>query len=91
MRLSAVQVVATATLWALVAGGGLGRYIIDGFAVRDVPRIVAGAVLVALLAVLTEVTFSVAARTVVSPGIRRRRMPSLVETEMHAASPRVTP
>lgn len=90
IRLSAVQIVATATLWALVAGGGLGRYIIDGFALRDHPRIVAGAVLVALLAVLTEVVFSVSARTLVSPGIRRRRMPSLVETEMQAASPRVT-
>jgi osmoprotectant transport system permease protein len=90
VRLSAVQIVATATLWALVAGGGLGRYIIDGFALRDFPRIVAGAVLVALLAVLTEVGFTVAARVLVSPGIRRVPLPSLVETEMQAASPRAT-
>jgi osmoprotectant transport system permease protein len=33
IRTSAVQVVATATLAALIAGGGLGRYIVDGFAV----------------------------------------------------------
>jgi osmoprotectant transport system permease protein len=87
IRLSAVQIVATATLWALVAGGGLGRYIIDGFAVRDVPRIVGGAVLVALLAVATEVAFAAAARTLVSPGIRRAPAPTLVETEMRASSP----
>src|SRR3990172_3060721 len=32
LRTSAVQVVATATLAALVAGGGLGRDLLDGFA-----------------------------------------------------------
>ncbi|MDQ4124283.1 MAG: ABC transporter permease subunit, partial [Actinomycetota bacterium] len=32
LRISAVQIVATATLAALVAGGGLGRFIVDGFA-----------------------------------------------------------
>jgi len=35
IRTAAVQVVATATLAALVAGGGLGRYIVDGFALQD--------------------------------------------------------
>ena len=54
LRTSAVQVVATATLAALVAGGGLGRYIVDGFAVQRYDRLVAGAILVALLAFLTE-------------------------------------
>ncbi len=54
IRTSAVQVVATATLAALVAGGGLGRYIVDGFALRQNDRILAGALLVAILALLTE-------------------------------------
>ncbi|HEX5591086.1 MAG TPA: ABC transporter permease [Candidatus Limnocylindrales bacterium] len=54
VRTSAVQVVATATLAALVAGGGLGRYIVDGFALQRYDRLVAGALLVALLALLTE-------------------------------------
>src|SRR5438067_9961279 len=31
IRTSAVQVVATATLAAIIAGGGLGRFIIDGY------------------------------------------------------------
>jgi osmoprotectant transport system permease protein len=62
LRTSAVQVVATATLAALVAGGGLGRYIVDGFAVQRYDRLVAGAVLVALLALLTERGFTVLQR-----------------------------
>jgi osmoprotectant transport system permease protein len=70
IRTSAVQVVATATLGAIIAGGGLGRYIIDGFALRDYPQIVGGAFLVAVLAVLTEVAFAMLARVVLSPGLR---------------------
>ena len=73
IRTSAVQVVATATLGAIVAGGGLGRYIVDGFALRDIPRIVAGAVLVAGLAIATELAFAALERVVVSPGLRLER------------------
>ena len=54
MRTAAVAVVATATLAALIAGGGLGRYIVDGFALQDQAMLVGGAILVALLAVATE-------------------------------------
>jgi osmoprotectant transport system permease protein len=50
IRIAAVQVIATATLGAIVASGGLGRYIVDGLALRQNERIVVGAVLVALLA-----------------------------------------
>jgi osmoprotectant transport system permease protein len=66
MRTAAVQVVATATLAALIAGGGLGRYIIDGFAQGDEGMLLAGAVLVAALAIVTELAFAVLER-VVSP------------------------
>lgn len=62
LRTSAVQVVATATLAALVAGGGLGRYIVDGFALQRYDRLVAGAILVAVLALLTERAFTIAQR-----------------------------
>lgn len=54
VRNAAVAVVATATLGAVVAWGGLGRFIIDGFAVGDHGQILAGAFLVAGLAVATE-------------------------------------
>ncbi|MFI5255442.1 MAG: ABC transporter permease, partial [Candidatus Limnocylindrales bacterium] len=46
VRTAAVQVVATATLAALVAGGGLGRFIVDGFALRDDGMLIGGAILV---------------------------------------------
>ncbi len=77
-RTAAVQVVATATLGALVAGGGLGRYIVDGFALRGdegTARLVAGAILVALLAVATERAFTFVERRVVAPGVTQAHVP----------------
>ncbi len=71
IRLAAVAVVATATLAALVAWGGLGRYIIDGFAQQDNVEVVVGAVLVALLAIATELAFSAVERWGVPRGVRR--------------------
>jgi osmoprotectant transport system permease protein len=67
VRTAAVQVVATATLAALVAGGGLGRIITLGFRQQDYGAVLAGAILVALLAVATEVVLAVLSR-VVTPG-----------------------
>ncbi len=64
IRTAAVQVVATATLAALIGGGGLGRFIIDGFAQGDDTMIVAGAVLVAALAILVEAAFALLERAV---------------------------
>jgi osmoprotectant transport system permease protein len=54
VRVAALQVVATATLAALIGGGGLGRFIVDGFAQQNHPMTAAGAILVAALALLTE-------------------------------------
>lgn len=62
VRVATLQVIATATLAALVAGGGLGRYIVDGFALQEYERMVAGAVLVAGLALLTQRAFTVIER-----------------------------
>jgi osmoprotectant transport system permease protein len=59
VRTAAVQVVATATLAALPGGGGLGRIITAGFRLTDTPQVVAGAVLVAALALLVEGAFVV--------------------------------
>ena len=64
LRTAAVQVVATATLGAFTGWGGLGRFIVDGFAVSDDAQIVGGAVLVATLAVLTEVSMGLVQRIV---------------------------
>jgi osmoprotectant transport system permease protein len=54
VRLAAVQVVATATIAALVAGPGLGRIITSGFRRQDLPQVIGGAILVALLALVVE-------------------------------------
>jgi len=70
VRVASVQVIATATLGAVVAWGGLGRFIIDGFAQQDNVQVFAGAVLVGLLAIATEVVFIFAERALVPQGIR---------------------
>lgn len=72
IRNAAVAIVATSTLGALVAGGGLGRYIVDGFARQEYPRLFVGALLVALLAVVTEVGLGRVERKLVSPGLSGR-------------------
>jgi osmoprotectant transport system permease protein len=54
VRLAAVQVVATATIAALVAGGGLGMLITDGFGRQDQAEVVAGAICVLVLALTVE-------------------------------------
>ena len=70
IRTATVQVVATAGLAALVGGGGLGRIINLGFGQQNYGEIIAGAVLVAGLALLTELVL-VAAAWAVTPGPRR--------------------
>jgi osmoprotectant transport system permease protein len=75
IRTSAVQVVATATLAALIAGGGLGRYIVDGLARSDNPRTLAGALLVAALALATELGLAALQRAMMPRGIRLLNAP----------------
>jgi len=70
LRIATVQVIATATLGALVAWGGLGRYIIDGFATQDIPEVFAGGILVALLAITAELAFNIFERAVTPAGQR---------------------
>ncbi|MBT2526561.1 ABC transporter permease [Streptomyces sp. ISL-99] len=60
VRVAAVQLVATATIAALAGGGGLGRIITAGFNLASTPQVVAGAVLVALFALLVEGVFETA-------------------------------
>jgi len=76
IRTSAVQVVATATLAALVAGGGLGRYIVDGYATQKYDVMVVGAVLVAALALATEVSLWGLQQLLVPRGIRLLKAPT---------------
>lgn len=71
-RTAAVQVVATATLAALVGGGGLGVIINTGFGQQNQGQIVAGGLLVAALAVLTEAVLALVQRSVTPGRVRGR-------------------
>ncbi|GGY43308.1 MULTISPECIES: ABC transporter permease [Streptomyces] len=62
VRIAAVQLVATATLAALAGGGGLGRIITAGFNLASTPQVVAGAILVAVFALVVEGLFEVVQR-----------------------------
>ncbi len=72
VRTSAVQVVATATLVAVLGGGTLGQLIIIGFNVGDQVRIFGGALVVAALSIGTELFFAWVQRSATSPGLRGR-------------------
>jgi osmoprotectant transport system permease protein len=72
LRTAALQVVSTATIAAAVGLGGLGRFIIDGQASHNHSELAAGAVIVALFAIVTEILFYLGQRLAVSPGVRQR-------------------
>jgi osmoprotectant transport system permease protein len=72
LRSAALQVVATATVAAAVGLGGLGRLLIDGLAVNDYSRVLAGAIVVAVLAVALDLLLALAQRRLVSPGLSGR-------------------
>ena len=72
IRLSSAAVLSTATLAALVASGGLGRYVIDGFANQEYAEVGAGVTLVVVLVLLNELAFAALIRAT-SRGTRRPR------------------
>jgi len=71
VRTSAVAVVATATLAAYVGFGGLGRPVVDGFATFDRVETFAGALLVAVFALLVELVLALVQRLLTPRGLRR--------------------
>ncbi|MFB8282589.1 ABC transporter permease [Nocardia colli] len=72
LRGATLQVVATATIAAYVNLGGLGRYIFDGISLYKYDRVLVGALLVAVLAMVLDglLAFAVWAST---PGTGRLR------------------
>ena len=77
VRLALVQVWATATIAALVAGPGLGRIITRGFANHRTEEVVAGALLVAVGALILE-GLAVLVERYADPMRRARRRPAAV-------------
>jgi len=72
IRSGTLQVIATATIAAVVGLGGLGRFLIDGLSVRDTPQTASGAVLVAVLALVVDLVLALVQRFVVSRGLTGR-------------------
>ena len=89
VRSSAVQVVATATLATIVGGGTLGAFIVQGIDVRALDRVVGAAILVALLAILTELAFGLLQQRAVSPGLRARATWAVRDTADVATRPAI--
>jgi osmoprotectant transport system permease protein len=58
IRLAVVQVWATATIAALVAGPGLGRIIVHGYESFQTAEVVAGSLIVAVVALVLELTLA---------------------------------
>ena len=79
-RTATLQVIATATIGAILSGGGLGRFIFDGLnqGVAGRPSIYAGAILVAALAIGVDVLLSLLQTRLTPRALRttrRRGMP----------------
>jgi osmoprotectant transport system permease protein len=70
VRTSAVQVVASATLATFIGGGGLGDLIVEGFQSGDSSILLAGALSVAVLAIVTEITFEMLEKAFTPKGLK---------------------
>jgi osmoprotectant transport system permease protein len=58
VRTGAIQVIGGAALASFIGGGGLGDFINAGIAIMNMPRLLVGALPIALLAILAELFFS---------------------------------
>jgi len=70
IKTATVQNIGLATLAAFIGGGGLGDLILQGMAMVDPPVLLAGAVPVALLAIVAEVGLGRLQRVVVPAGLQ---------------------
>jgi osmoprotectant transport system permease protein len=82
VRTAAVQVVATATIAAIVGSGGLGRFVVDGFQTQDQGELVAGSILVALLAVAVEVVLGLVERRLTPSHRQGSSSPTSIDPSM---------
>jgi osmoprotectant transport system permease protein len=79
LPLAALQVVATATLAAYTANVGLGRYLFTGLKTQDYGQMLAGSILVILLALALELIFATLQRLATrhaSPALPSKRTSS---------------
>lgn len=69
LQTAVVQSIGLATLAAYIGGGGFGDWILQGLAVNSFPLLLAGAVPVALMAMVAEIVLGLARRAVVPKGL----------------------
>lgn len=67
IKTATVEVIASATLAAFIGAGGLGTFIVLGFALYDNAILLVGAIPVALLALIAEVSLSTLQRAIQPP------------------------
>ena len=67
IRTAATEVIASATLAAFIGSGGLGLYVVRGFALYSIPILLVGAVPVALLTLLADLLLGGAQRWLQPP------------------------
>ncbi len=80
LRVTAVQVVATEPIRAFLGGNGLGRYVRDGLGQNNDGLVVAGAILVALLATGVAGGLALLERVALPSGVRRISAASIRRT-----------
>ena len=73
LRTATFNVIATATLAAEIASGGLGQFISTGLEVNDSVEIVCGALLVVALALSAEAALATLQHAIVAPPLRQQR------------------
>ena len=73
IRSATLQVVATATVAAVVGAGGLGTYIFRGLRSNDYVQMLAGSILVIVVAIVLELVFATVQRLVVPAGVTAGR------------------
>ncbi|WP_353114939.1 ABC transporter permease subunit [Microbacterium sp.] len=76
LRSAVLQVIATVTIGAWVNLGGLGWPIIQGIPLRRFDQVLAGAILVALLALIADLLLALAQKAAVPRGLRDGRSTS---------------
>lgn len=87
VRNAVLQVVATAAVAAYVGLGGLGRLLLDGLRILDYSEVLAGALFVALLAIVLDVVLSGVQRLLVPRGVRVAALAAGMKTGRRATSP----
>jgi osmoprotectant transport system permease protein len=88
IRLATVQVLATTAIGAIVTnGGGLGRFVVDGFATGRAGRaeVLAGAILLGGLTLAVEGLMALGERRIVPRGVRGARSVAAVANQGGAA------